>query len=324
MSLGIVIAAASAAFPPASAQALVVHDGRIYWIANQGVGPRGDVIGRMNVDGTGLRRRLVRHIGADRLAVGAGHVFWSGPRPGDDSGRKRAIGRARLDGRRVQRRLIETDANALAVHGRFLYWSGAKAIGRARVDGKQAKRGFLHVSHRGWALGDLVVGDAGIFWGEGLHGTKAVNEARHSGPTGRIGHAALSGRGIDVDFASWRSAALIAFGPRLVGLDGPSLYWFTPNPDNVLHHLDATAVNVGYCEPVFSNCEVLMRLADAGVNPNSSFTVDDGVLYWAEPVPRGTRIYRSAIVREPSSSGSSLSEMLGSREQVALVRDSIR
>jgi hypothetical protein len=322
--LVILVALLLLVLPIASADALVVKDGKIYWIrearANDLAG-RTAGIGRMNIDGTGIKRLLVRGVAAEDLAVDGGYVYWSGPGKRSD---KRVIGRAGIDGRRVKRTLVKADADAIAAYDGSIYWLAGKAVGRARSNGRGADSHFLSVRDSGWVASDLAVGPAGIFWAQGVAHGKAWERAQASGPVGRIGRAALSGAGVDHDFASWRAAVLIASGPRVVGLDGPSFYWLTPNPDYVLHHLAAESDDVGYCQPVLSNCEVLMRLADEAVNPNAQFAVDDGVLYWATPVNGGTRIYRAPIERETRDGEPGASELLQASQQVAFVRDRIR
>ncbi|HWK28819.1 MAG TPA: hypothetical protein VNS09_19820 [Solirubrobacter sp.] len=312
--------------PPASANAIVVRDGTIYWIREAKASDhsgRTAGIGSINVDGTGLKRLLVRGVVADDLAVDGSLLYWSGPPPGKRS-HKRVIGRAGTDGHGIKRTLVRADAEAIAAYDGSLYWLTGKTVGRARSNGRGANARFLAIKQPGWVASGLAVGAAGIFWGQGVAHGKAWDRAREGGPVGRIGHAELSGAGVDPAFASWRAAVLISSSPRIVGLDGPSLYWLTANPDNALQHLAAEADDIGYCQPVFSNCDALMRLADEAVNPNSRFAVDNGVLYWATPVSGGTRIYRAPITREMHEGAPGASETLEAREQVAFVRDTIR
>lgn len=311
--LAVVAAALLMALPAASAEALVVNNGTIYWMRDSGG------IGSVNVDGTGLKRQLVRGVTADDLAVDGAYLYWSG----EDRRGKTVIGRAGTDGRHVKRKLLKADAHAIAAYGGSVYWLTGKTIGRARASGRGAKPRLLNVRQSGWQASDLAVGPAGIFWGQGLAG-KAKERARESGPIARIGRADLSGAHADHDFASWRAHALFVSDPRVIGLDGPSLYWLTANPDNVLHHLAAEADDVGFCQPVLSNCEVLMRLADEAVNPNSRFAVADGVLYWATPVDGGTRLYAAPIERETIAGIPGASETLQASRQIAFVRDAIR
>jgi hypothetical protein len=298
----------AALLPATSASAIVVEDGKIYWLRTG----HGGGIGRIDVDGSGLKRLLVRGVTADDLAVDGSSVFWA------DSD-KGVIGRARTDGRKVKRKLVKADADAIAAHDGSLYWLDDGIVGRARANGRGVKRRFLNVRRPGWDASGLAVGPAGIFWGQGVAHGKAWDEAREGGPVGRIGRAGLSGGGIEHGFADWRAAVLISSAPRVIGLDGPSLYWLTANPDNVLHHLAAGGESVGTCQPVLSNCEVLMRLADERLNPNSQFAVADGVLYWATPVHGGTRIHAAPIARDPDAS-----ELLQPARQVAFVHDALR
>lgn len=321
----LVLAAALAVLPAADARALVVADGKIYWIKHQATSrssSRTAGIGRANIDGTKVKRAIVRGIQATDIAVSRSHVYWS-----TRSSRKRApIGRARLDGTRIQRQLLRVNAGPLAVDDDHLYWGEPRAIGRAKLNGTKARRTFIRLPGSSWGVADVAVGAGHVFWSEGLASKKAWDQARETrGPTGRLGRAGLDGNGAVRAWTTWHRSALMTSGADILGVDDQTIYWLTTHPDNKLEYAFAgSPESIGACQPVLSNCKTLIALTDEGFNPNSQFAVADGYVYWADPVSRGTRIYRAALQREGGSSGISVGhERRGRPELVVSLPDSV-
>lgn len=122
---------------------LIAVEGFVYWSDE-------NAIGRMALDGSHVRRRFIvlpREQGggvADGLASDGTHLYFT--RCIDDT-----IGRAGLNGRQIDRRLISLGPKScpqgIAVGGRHLYWTelGSGTIGRATLNGRGVDGRWLHI-----------------------------------------------------------------------------------------------------------------------------------------------------------------------------------
>ena len=164
-------------------------------------------IGRSNLNGAGVDPGFIGRVNPFGVAVDADHIYWT-----SQNGK---IGRARIDGSRVDRNFIKAGTSdpsqisriALAVDAEHIYWTdvgpedapGAGSIGRANLDGTGVQENL--VSGVLFPL-SVAVGDSHIYW---------VNYARS------IGRANLDGTGVEQDFIS---------GSVLdVAVDAEYIYW---------------------------------------------------------------------------------------------------
>jgi hypothetical protein len=136
---------------------LAVAGKYIYW-TNAAEGPKPVPIGRANLDGTGVNKRLITGVtnGFCGITVAGGHIYWT------NGG---FLGRANLDGTGVDRRFIRTPGGScgVAVYQGHIYWTqgtGGHAhpsttIGRANLDGSAVNNQFITGIHD---CGGLAVG----------------------------------------------------------------------------------------------------------------------------------------------------------------------
>ncbi len=127
----------------------------IYWTTNirEGFDEGVDSIGRANLDGTGVKTKLISlpHGHPGEIAVHGRYIYWTSPSmPGGE-----AISRARLDGTGVRRRFITVGKGGdqrgiagLAVAGNHIYWTTVSntlpgTIGRVNLDGTGLRRNFI-------------------------------------------------------------------------------------------------------------------------------------------------------------------------------------
>ena len=133
------------------------------------------------------------------VAVNDTHVYWTHAYNG-------AIGRARLNGRRVERKFVTFGARprALAVDDKYVYWTADKKgwIGRAKLNRTRVNPRFITgVAERGWeSLLGLAVNARHVYW------------ANHD--TDKIGRAKLDGTRVNPRFIRARSRPFgLAVGP---------------------------------------------------------------------------------------------------------------
>jgi len=207
----------------------------VYWAANAGTRARDGMIGRANLDGTGVDRSFITGVpGASGVAVTPSHIYWTNHWGGK-------IGRANLDGTGVNPRFIGDLAGetwGLAVDAEHLYWTSRSwttddgTIGRANLDGTGVDRSFI--TGVGGPYG-VAVTASHIYW---AHDYRTVAK-------GAIGRANLDGSGVDPSFLTARALD--------VAVDAAHLYW--------------TGV---YCPFTFGSCEDSIGRANldgSGVDP---------------------------------------------------------
>jgi virginiamycin B lyase len=136
---------------------VAVGGGYIYW-SNNATG----TIGRALLNGTDVDQRFIKTAqprGPDGVVVGYGHIYWA-----NDYG----IGRASLDGKRIDQQLVPVPDGPDGVAGlgltsHYVYWTNetADTIGRARLNGTRADQRFI----RGASDPDALAIDAQhVYW----------------------------------------------------------------------------------------------------------------------------------------------------------------
>ena len=154
------------------------------------------------------------------VAVDADHIYWTS--------QNGMIGRARIDGSRVDRNFIKAGTSdpsqisriALAVDAEHIYWTdvgptgapGAGSIGRANLDGTGVQENL--VSGVLFPL-SVAVGDSHIYWTDYTGGNGSPVETS-------IGRANLDGTGVDQDF--------IGGSVLDVAVDAEYIYWSDLGP----------------------------------------------------------------------------------------------
>ena len=209
-------------------------------------------IGRSNLNGAGLDPGFISRVNPVGVAVDADHIYWT-----SENGK---IGRARIDGSRVDRNFIKSGTSdpslisriALAVDAEQIYWTdvgptgapGAGSIGRANLDGTGVQENL--VSGADFPL-SVAVGGSHIYW---------VNLGRS------IGRANLDGTGVDQDFIS---------GSVLdVAVDAEYIYWSDLGPIGggsvARANLDGTGID---------------RRFISRLGPFSDIGIGAGYIYWS-------------------------------------------
>jgi hypothetical protein len=189
----------------------------VYWTMNY-VDRTSDsftvTIGRANPDGTGISPYFIDAGRAGdtpdpaAVAVGARHVYWTKYNYRSRAG---AIGRARLDGTHVDRKLIITGAgpSGLAVDAQHVYWTSGyptNRIGRANLDGTGIDESFINTAR---TPGDLAVDANHLYW-------------TYVG-AGAIARANLDGADVDESFIT--PPATLPAGS--VAVNASHVYWTT-------------------------------------------------------------------------------------------------
>lgn len=158
-------------------------DGRhLYWSHGN------NFIGRSKINGRKAQPRYVdtRSSSVWGVAVSSRHIFWTSNDPAFDPPPR--LGRARLNGTRVNRRFIESPSGPGDVvrHRGFIYWTNSNtgSISRARLDGTAIRRRFV-TTGKGVVSSVAVAGNY-IYWTDHVRGT--------------IGRARLDGSGIRRNF----------------------------------------------------------------------------------------------------------------------------
>ena len=195
---------------PFGSNDVTVDATHIYWVDD-----RAGTIGRANRDGTGADPNFITGL-LDRLtgqvpivtiaatpgsvAVDAAHIYWTDYANG-------TIGRANLDGSRVNRKFI-TGADApvsVAVDTGHVYWTNTQpgTIGRANVDGGGVNQNFIAGVGSVIPTGGVAVDAAHLYWANGL----------------TIGRANLDGTTVDPSFITGAGTATD------VAIDAGHVYW---------------------------------------------------------------------------------------------------
>jgi cysteine-rich repeat protein/probable HAF family extracellular repeat protein len=210
-------------------KALVVAGLLVTWIAPSakahGIYWAGPIIGRANLDGTGVTPSFISGIGTPCVAVDAFHIYW-----GDGS-----IGRANLDGTGVTPSFISGTGTVLsvAVDGTYIYWRNydTGSIGRANLDGTGVNESFITLSPAP-AFAPVAVDRTHIYWTQ-----SCLDERICDG--GFIGRANLDGTEVNTTFIGPLSSG------NMTGLavDGSHIYWTNYNTGSIDRaNLDGTGV----------------------------------------------------------------------------------
>jgi virginiamycin B lyase len=213
-------------------------DAYVYWSS-------GSIIGRANLDGTGVNQSFITGIqsqfpGTGDPAVDGGHIYWANSVPG-------TIGRANLDGSDPNQSLITGAVNPfdVAVDAGHVYWTnlGSQSIGRANLDGTGVNQSFISVAT--FPQGIAVDADH-VYWTNYYSGT--------------IGRASLDGSGANENFIDGAS------NPGDVAVDAGHAYWSNFTTATIGRaNLDGTGVNQSFIS--------------AG-GPPTGVAVDAGHIYW--------------------------------------------
>jgi hypothetical protein len=176
-------------WPPGASylpQCVAVDGAHVYWTAFLSQVPGGPgVIGRANLDGTGVQESFISGIGnvGCGLAVDDGHIYWVST--------DGWIGRANLDGTGVNRDFIYGAGCGVEVDGGHIYWRSATGIGRANLDGTGVNQDFITPGMPGSV--PLPCADDGtyLYWAQGIDGSSSG-----------IGRARLDGTGVQDNFVT--------------------------------------------------------------------------------------------------------------------------
>ncbi|HEY1832550.1 MAG TPA: hypothetical protein VGG38_20100 [Acidimicrobiales bacterium] len=196
--------------------------------------------------------------GGGGVAVNGHYVYWTNYGTGiDGSG---TIGRANLDGSRVNQRFIvgATSPVGVAVYGPYIYWSNSllfydgrqeTTIGRAKIDGSDVNQRFI-VPSNGGTIDGLAVNSHYLYWAD-----VSLNQ---------IGRSDRDGMGVDDAFITGANA------PDGVGVNGNYLYWSNSGEGSIGRAvLDGSSAN--------QRCVVLS--GPVGNEPEDVATAG-GSVYW--------------------------------------------
>lgn len=204
---------------------VAVDSGHIYWADGFG-------IGRASIDGSAVDPAFLPTLGSTTVAINDRYIYWTRA-PGKEQSFVPSIGRATLNGRRVNQRLISLGSmseapHGVAVGGGHIYWTNVGSgdttvntgttIGRANLDGSGVKPDFI-----GGATNPCgpAVDATNLYWHSG---GKSVGPSPFSPrPGDAIGRASLDATSIDQAFI------MPAASGCGVGLDTPA-----PPPSNAL------------------------------------------------------------------------------------------
>ena len=223
-------------------------------------------ISRADLDGSGFDPDFVSlpsphaaHPQVSAIAVNDTHIYWAGSR----SSAKDTIGRARLDGTKLNKRLVSgvpLAAGAIAVDDKHIYWTNLAddAIGRANLDGAGVDPDFIAApgGQSGSELNHgVAVDDKHIYWTTSIF---------YSGGSGTVGRADLDGTQVDAQFISGISPT------GGIAVDVAHIYWTQLQPNRrdgtiARSNLDGSGV------------ESLISIADF---VPANVAVDDKHVYW--------------------------------------------
>jgi virginiamycin B lyase len=163
--------------PNAGGGGLAIDSRHLYFFA-AGFGSTKGSIGRGNLNGTHVKRGLVKKIspGGCGLAVSRSHIFWSNNFTG-------TIGRATLNGTDVDQNFIKnvesSNACGVAVHSSDLYWGEDGSIGRAKLNGTDVQHNFIR-TRVGAACG-VAIAAGRIYWANNKTLDASIGRARLDG-----------------------------------------------------------------------------------------------------------------------------------------------
>jgi hypothetical protein len=209
---------------------VAVDGAHVYWQS-------GSSIGRANHDGTGVEAFITGLYNPGGVAVDGAHVYWTDDRPfGHPSfTRDDAIGRARLDGTRVDQAFISFSRTAfpaaVAVDRAHVYWASEiyqatyGSIARADLDGTDVDQRFITLPERG-SRGVAADGTY-VYWSNFL--------------TGSIGRAKVDGTSVDNAFITG------ADQPWGVAVGGDHVYWVNQGTNAIGRaNLDGTGADPSF------------------------------------------------------------------------------
>jgi hypothetical protein len=185
---------------PGAASGFSAGSGYLYWD-----NPQVGWIGRGMIDGdpANVNQSFVTTmlLGGGPVAVDRQYLYW---------GMSKYIGRANLDGSRINQKFISLDefsaATQLAVDDQHIYFiRGDVSIGRANLDGSGVEESFITV--QGAMFSGLAVDSNYIYWTDWAPGHKS------------IGRANLDGTGVDPSFIAGTGVG------RGLAVDGQHIYW---------------------------------------------------------------------------------------------------
>lgn len=224
----------------------------IYWSEPENSkGPAGsgiDNIWRANVTGGSINRNFLTGFEVPgALALGSSHIYFNDSESG-------VMGRARLDGTHRQLDFINQPADAIAVSGGYIYWTGGpdsnRAVFRANLNGSHIRR--LFSAGQGTYLGGLAIQQGYIDWTNRDKGT--------------IGRANLDGTHVKRRFI----AGLV--NPTGLAADSGHLYWASAVQGTGKSSLGRASL---------SGTAVQKRFI-TGVGYPFGVAVGGGHLYWAD------------------------------------------
>jgi virginiamycin B lyase len=206
-----------------------VDNAHIYW-ADGNFSENAGLIGRANLDGTGVDPDFIRLTGDSRpcgVAVTGTHFYWGNQVPSAETD---TIGRASLDGSGVNQAFIggARRPSGVAVGGGRIYWSNfdGGSIGRANLSGTGVNQNFVFGSTLN--AGGVAVDTAHLYW---------ANEVTF--PVHSIGRANLDQSAATNNFIPTPDQ------PAGVAVDNAHVYW--GNPDAIGRaNLNGTGVDQSF------------------------------------------------------------------------------
>jgi virginiamycin B lyase len=222
---------------PSGSQDVTVDATHIYWADD-----RAGTIGRANRDGTGVDPNFITGL-LDKLtgqvpivtiaatpgsvAVDAAHIYWTDYATG-------TIGRANLDGSRVNRKFI-TGADApvgVAVDAGHVYWTNTQpgTIGRANVDGGGVNQNFIAGVGSVIPTGGVAVDAAHVYWTNGQTIGRANLDGTTADPTFITGAGVPGDVDVDAEHVYWSNQDTLTPTGQVSGIGRASLDGTRVNP----------------------------------------------------------------------------------------------
>lgn len=225
----------------------------LYWSEPESTrGPSGhgiDNIWRANLNGTGVNRKFVTGLQIPwGIATDRRYLYWA------DS-EAATLGRADINGGRVDRSLIQAEADALAVRAHYIYWTEGSfpgqpaTIWRADLEGSHVHK--LASVGTGTFLGGLAVGARYIYWTNLDKGT--------------IGRVNINGSHVD------RSLIAGIVRPRGLAVHRRQLYW-TSDPVQGNGSIGRASVDGSHVQKSF---------LVVAPGPSEGLVIGAGHIYWA-------------------------------------------
>jgi hypothetical protein len=222
---------------PFGSNDVTVDATHIYWVDD-----RAGTIGRANRDGTGADPNFITGL-LDKLtgqvpivtiaatpgsvAVDAAHIYWTDYATG-------TIGRANLDGSRVNRKFI-TGADApvgVAVDAGHVYWTNTQpgTIGRANVDGGGVNQNFIAGVGSVIPTGGVAVDAAHVYWTNGQTIGRANLDGTTADPTFITGAGVPGDVDVDAGHVYWSNQDTLTPTGQVSGIGRANLDGSRVNP----------------------------------------------------------------------------------------------